>query len=1461
MFKFVHKVFYNCTENKRDGYEFFSTCDSFNQTLKAQLRAEIQDDDPIIVINNKAQLPPHWQARLLQPFLENQTTQCTSALNTSDYQLSPITHDFRGSLTDLDNTIYLLQEPKYFQSNSLNPHCFAIKNINCLDLELERYAVNNLVVDEALNGEKIVAPTFPDIGDQHPLPAHPLATLHLKLETVDISPKKLSYPIFDKKPVALHVVMDWGGGVHQWVNDFIQNHSELNHLVLLSHGEFYRQQHGEQYTLHWQGTGGLCLDQFHLAAPISSTTIHHTQYQSILSSLEKRWGVKLMVISSLIGHAMDCLNTGLPTLRVLHDYFPHWPLLNAQLDTDVVSKQDIDSALEASLNEPFGQINATQLEQWQTKQAELLAQNNISIVAPDVSVKENLLKLPRAEVFAKTTIIPHAAKTLEAIDYKASANPFTVLVLGRISQPKGQDLIKECIEFFHDNSGFRFVLLGAGVNGKCFEAYSNTDVMKNYDIQELTQILNTVSPQLALLASETSETFSYTLSELQMSGIPVVATNRGAFRNRILNGKTGLLVEPKTKLITQQILSLKEKPEQLKQLHRAALTTKQTTREENKSLYQKLFKFDKLDNKYTTNGLLSPLPVVKHLQTAKANNAILRTEVRATTVDLKEKTAWAKELTSQVQHLEKNLELERHEVKHLKTSFHSQAQQYNEKITELGVQNSEIQSHLEKLNSEIVALHQIRDQLATQKTQLATDKEKVETNLKKAQHGLEVALNQIEQMKNSRSWRFTKPLRRFTTYTRHKRNALRFRYSQIKGLPKRVVNSLRSRGFKQTVLIAKNKLKKPEVSEAPQAHEVVDVFDAITIPKHAQPKASIIIPVFNQFKHTYHCLESIARLADETPFEVIVIDDCSNDETEQAIKNISGINYHRQAENGGFIESCNTGASMAKSEFLVFLNNDTEVLNGWLDNLIQTFATQSEAGLVGSQLLYPDGRLQEAGGIVFNDGSGWNYGRLENPEVPEYQHLREVTYISGASIMVRKELFEHLGQFDQRYKPAYYEDTDLAFAVRKAGLKVYYQPLSKVIHFEGISSGTDLSSGTKKYQVINQQKFLDKWQQELQQQPAPGSDIELARFQNKPSRVLIFDACTPTPDQDSGSLRMLNLMKIFIELGHQVSFVPENMAHFEHYTHDLQKLGINCVYAPKYSSPVEYLKAKGGYYDIIILSRYYVAEPLMPILQSYCTDAKVWFDTVDLHYLRETRMAELESDGAALKAAEKTKIKELQIAEGCDLTLVVSPYEQQVLAEEKPALNVAVLSNIHEIHGGHAGYANSKDLLFIGGYQHTPNVDGLMWFVEEAFPQIINALPDIKLHVVGSKAPPQIVALGDHPNIVFHGFVEDIEPMMRNVRIAVAPLRFGAGVKGKVNMSMSYGQPVVGTKVAVEGMYTEHRKDVIMADDAETFAEEVIALYQNAPLWHQVSQGGIDNVKKWFSFNAAKNVITKLVSP
>lgn len=276
------------------------------------------------------------------------------------------------------------------------------------------------------------------------------------------------------------------------------------------------------------------------------------------------------------------------------------------------------------------------------------------------------------------------------------------------------------------------------------------------------------------------------------------------------------------------------------------------------------------------------------------------------------------------------------------------------------------------------------------------------------------------------------------------------------------------------------------------------------VPRAVAPLASIIVPVYNKIDYTLTCLASLAACADASAYEVIVVDDGSTDDTAERVAAIEGVRYVRNPKNEGFIGSCNRGAELARGEFLVFLNNDTAVQSGWLDALLETFQSHPRAGLVGAKLLYPDGTLQEAGGILYRDGRGGNYGRFDAPLDPRYTHVREVDYCSGAAIAIRKQLFDRLGCFDDRYRPAYYEDADLAMRVREAGYQVLYQPRSLVIHFEGITSGTSESGGVKAYQLRNRDVFLRRWRDTLDRgHPAWGTPLDLA-VQRQPCTLLIF---------------------------------------------------------------------------------------------------------------------------------------------------------------------------------------------------------------------------------------------------------------------------------------------------------------------------------------------------------------------
>ncbi|HEU0306049.1 MAG TPA: glycosyltransferase family 2 protein, partial [Lysobacter sp.] len=466
---------------------------------------------------------------------------------------------------------------------------------------------------------------------------------------------------------------------------------------------------------------------------------------------------------------------------------------------------------------------------------------------------------------------------------------------------------------------------------------------------------------------------------------------------------------------------------------------------------------------------------------------------------------------------------------------------------------------------------------------------------------------------------------------------LRFLINRSTGLFRRGLASLRTRGLRGSWLRVQKHLRPAPALQRralflPEAAPFAPFTLAASVASGSTPKASIVIPVFNQFTHTLACLRALATHPAHAAFEVIVVDDGSSDETEASLRQVAGLRYHRRAHNGGFIAACNDGASLARGEFLVFLNNDTVPQPGWLDALLHTFAAQPDCGLAGAQLLYPDGRLQEAGGLVFADGSAWNYGRFDSPDDPRYAFVREADYCSGAALAVPRALFSRLGGFDTRYAPAYYEDTDIAFAVRAAGYTVLYQPDSRVVHMEGTTSGTDTRSGAKAYQVRNRGVLAGKWRDTLAAHPAPGSNPDMAATRQRRRTVLVIDESSPRPDRDSGSLRLFNLMRLLREEGAHVVFVPADRTHDGAYTAALQQLGVEAWYAPFIERPAAWLRLHGRRFDTIVACRHFVAREFLPLLRKHAPQARIVFDSIDLHYLRERRGAELAGDAALMRA-------------------------------------------------------------------------------------------------------------------------------------------------------------------------------------------------------------------------------------
>src|SRR5690606_7919796 len=336
------------------------------------------------------------------------------------------------------------------------------------------------------------------------------------------------------------------------------------------------------------------------------------------------------------------------------------------------------------------------------------------------------------------------------------------------------------------------------------------------------------------------------------------------------------------------------------------------------------------------------------------------------------------------------------------------------------------------------------------------------------------------------------------------------------------------------------------------------------------------------------------------------------------------------------------------------------------------------------------------------------------------------------------------------------------------------------------------------------------------------------------------------------------LMRLLREEGAHVVFLPADLKHAGAYTAALQSMGVEAWHAPFVSGIPAWMREHGARFDSVVACRHYVARSFLPLLREHAPQAQLVFDTIDLHYLREQRAADVAGDAAMARTARRTRELELDVIARSDLTVVGSVAERELLARDAPGARVELLSNLHRVAGPGAPFAQRRDLVFVGGFRHPPNVGAVRWFVEDVFPRVRERLQDIRFHCIGGDVPEAVAALATHRGVTVHGHVPDIAPYMDGCRVAVAPLRYGAGVKGKVNLSMAHGQPVVATPCAVEGMHLRDGRDVLVAGDAETFADAVVRLYGDEALWNQLAANGLDNVARHFSLDAARETVRRV---
>ncbi|CAN7203243.1 glycosyltransferase [Phenylobacterium sp. LjRoot219] len=617
----------------------------------------------------------------------------------------------------------------------------------------------------------------------------------------------------------------------------------------------------------------------------------------------------------------------------------------------------------------------------------------------------------------------------------------------------------------------------------------------------------------------------------------------------------------------------------------------------------------------------------------------------------------------------------------------------------------------------------------------------------------------------------------------------------------------------------------------------------LVLPTSEQPAVSILLVLFNQAELTFECLRAL-QCALDAPCEVILVDNASSDRTGELLDRIDGAKILRNADNLHFLRGVNLGAELACGRHLLLLNNDARVAPGSIAAAVERLDGEADLGAVGGRIILLDGTLQEAGSIIWNDGSCLGYGRGADPWAGEFQFRRDVDYCSGAFLMMRRELFERLGRFDETFAPAYYEETDLCMRIREAGLRIGYDPRIQLSHFEFGSSAS--SDAALELQAAHHKLFQARHAAALAKHCAPAASPLVARMRG-PSRgrVLIVDDQIPYPQLGAGYPRALDILRAAVEAGWFVTYYPLVYSDVD-WAEAYGVVPPGVEIAAEHGAPglAEFMRARAGYYDVALVSRPHNMDVFRAALAEapeFIDLSRVVYDAEAIFALRDEALARLTGQVEHPKADKARKdgmAAELALADGAGVILAVNAAEAGVF-RGAGAPDVRVLGHALEARPTRQPFEARGDLLFVGALDEdeSPNADSLDFFVREVMPKLDALIgADYVLRVVGRNGAARVQALAG-PRVQLLGRVDDLQPLYAQSRVFIAPTRYAAGIPMKVQEAAARGLPAAVTPLLARQLGWADGEAVTVGESADAFARACQRLYQNAALWETVRAG------------------------